>query len=415
MTRRLLTLAILGTVMCLVTSQQATAFGFHKKHPPCSSYSNDCAPGCSTSYTVTFVEKKVTAYKTETETKDVKVTVNEWVEAKEDYKYIVCEPFTTKQKVTVNEWAEAKEDYKYIVCEPFTTTQKVTVQQPMTKEEQYKYTVLTPVPAKEIVKVCSMVPVTKDVEVVTYDLVPVVTKQKRIVCETICVPVTVTCTVPVAPPHQHHGLFGGLCAKKHECECPTPCPPPPCFETITKTVIQRQVVSKEIEVDVTTCTRVPRKVIQKVTTYQQVWNEKEVVVTKCVPIEKTGTRTVCYYIPIEKEIPVTTLKPVEKTGTRIVKKCIPVVKDVDVTVLKPVEKTGTRIVKKCIPVEKIVKQTFSKLVPYETVTKVPVYTPVPVPAPAPCATPCDTCAPASVMGVGHRLGGGVLGGCHKCR
>ncbi|HEV3438454.1 MAG TPA: hypothetical protein VG122_13915 [Gemmata sp.] len=361
MTRRLLTLAVLGAAMLLVTSQQATAFGFHKRHNSCPS---DCAPGCSTSFTVTYVDKKVTAYKAETELKDVKVTVNEWVDEKQDYKYMVCEPVITKSKVMI--------------------------QQQMTKEEPYKYTVMVPTQVKEMVKVCTLVPVTKDVEVITYDLVPVVTKQKRIVCETICVPVTVTCTVPVAPPHVHHGLFGGLCAKKHECDCPTPCPPAPCFETITKTVMQRQVVSKEIEVNVTTCTRVPKKVIQKVTTCERVWSDKEVVVTKCVPVEKAGTRTVCFYVPIEKEVSVTTMKPVEKVGTRIVKKCV--------------------------PIEKIVKQSFTKMVPYETVVKVPVYTAAPAPAPAPCATPCDSCAPAHAASIGHRLGGGILRGCcHKCK
>lgn len=369
MTRRLLTLAVLGAGILLVTTQQATAFGF-KRHNSCNPCPSDCAPPCSTSYTVTFVDKKVTAYKTETETKDVKVMVNEWVETKEDYKYIVCECVPVKSKVMV--------------------------QQQMTKEEPYKYTVMTTVPTKEMVKVCNLVPVTKDVEITTYDIVPVVTKQKRIVCETICVPVTVTCTVPVAPPPPpRHGLFGGLCcAKKHDCDCPPPCPPTPCYETITKTVMQRQVVSKEIEVNVTTCTRVPKKVIQKVTTCERVWTEKEVMVPKCVPVEKTGTRTVCYYVPIEKEITTTTLKPVEKVGTRIVKKCV--------------------------PVEKIVKQTFCKTVPYETTIKVPVYTPVtapaPVPAPAPCATPCDGCGSSSVTSIGHRLGGGVLHGCcHKCK
>jgi hypothetical protein len=355
MTRRLLPLAVLAAAIFLVTSQEATAFGF-RKHNTCPS---ECATACATPCTVTWVDKKVTAWKAETEVKDVKVMVSEWSETKEEYKYWVCEPITTKQKIVVHEMK--------------------------TKEEPYKYTVLEPTTVKEKVKVCSLVPVTKDVEVTIWETVPVVTKQKRVVCETICVPVTVCCTVPVK---QHHGLFGGLCAKKHECECP----PEPCYQTITKTVMQKQVVSKEIEVNVTTCTRVAKKVMQKVTTCEQVWNEKEVMVQKCVPIEKTGVKTSCFYVPIEKEI--------------------------SVTVQKPVEKVGTHIVKKCVPVEKIVKQSFTKMVPYETTVKVPVYTPAPVPAPvpAPCATPCDTCAPSHVSHIGHRMGGGILAGCcHKCK
>lgn len=357
MTRRLLILALLGTAMCLATSGQATAFGFLKKHSSC-----DCAPACATPGTVTYVDKKVTCYKAETEVKDVKVMVNQLVEEKVEYKYTVCEPFTTKQKVTVQEMK--------------------------TKEEPYKYTVMVPTVVKEKIKVCSMVPVTKDVEVTIYEMVPTVTKQKRIVCETICVPVTVCCTVPVHTPHK--GLFGGLCGKKNECD---PCPPEPCYQTITKTVMQKQVVTKEVEVNVTTCTCVPKKVIKKVTTCQAVWTDKDVEVTKCIPAEKTGMHTVCFYVPVEKEISVTTMKPVEKVGTRIV--C------------------------KCVPVEKVVKQTFTKMVPYETTVKVAVYTPAPVPAPAPCPTPCaaapcDSCA--HVTHIGHRLGGGILAGCcHKCK
>jgi hypothetical protein len=310
---------------------------------------------------VTYVEKKVTAYKAETKYKDVKVMVSEMVQEKVEYKYTVCEPFTTKQKVTVLE--------------------------PKTKEEPYKYTVMVPTTVKEKVKVCTMVPVTKDVEVTVYETVLSVVKQKRVVCETICVPVTVCCTVPVAPPH--HGLFGGLCCKKHDCD---PCPPAPCYQTITKTVMQKQVVTKEIECNVTVCTRVPKKVIQKVTTCQPVYTEKDVDVIKCIPAEKTGVKVVCYSVPVEKLV--------------------------DVTVMKPIEKIGTRMVSKCVPVEKIVKQCYTEMVPYETVVKVPVYTPAPVPAPAPCpapcAAPCDPCAHATH--IGHRMGGGILAGCcHKCK
>ncbi len=103
MTRRLITLSALGALICLITSQQATAFGFLKKHHSGSPSPCDCAPGCTTSYTVSYVDKKVTAYKAESEIKDVKVTVNELVDEKVDYKYIVCEPVTTKSKVIVQE------------------------------------------------------------------------------------------------------------------------------------------------------------------------------------------------------------------------------------------------------------------------------------------------------------------------
>ena len=430
MTRRVFALAILVAAMCAISSQQANAFGFKKRtHCDTCATPSPCATECAPSYSVTYVDKKVTAYKTETEVKDVKVTVNELVEAKVEYKYIECVPVTTKTKVMVNELVSAPETYKYIECVPVTTTKKVMTQVMQTKQEPYKYTEMVLTPAKEIVKVCNMVPVTKDVEVTIYECVPVVTKQKRVVCETICVPVTVTCTVPVAAPapcgyaYSTGGMFGKHCCKK-KCEsacvspCPEPCAATPCYETVTRTVMQRQVVSKEIEYNVTSYTQVPKKVMQKVTTYSPVWTDKEVVVSKCVPVEKTAMKTVCFYVPVEKEVPVTTMTTVEKTGTRMVSKCVPVEKMVDVTTMTTVEKTGTRTVMKCVPVEKMVKQTVLKTVPYETTIKVAVYTPVPAPAPvpAPCATPCDTCAPASVTHIGHRLGGGILHGCcHKCK
>lgn len=361
MKRRVLALVVFGAAMWLAAPQTATAGHGGRR----GGMSGDCG-GCGTSYTVSYVDKKVTAYKCETETKDVKVIVNEWVDSKEDYKYTVCEPVITKQKVTV--------------------------QQMQTKQEAYKYTVMEPTQVKQMVKVCEWNLVTKDVEVTTYDCVPVVTKQKRIVCETVCVPVTVTKTItPPAPDcggGRGHGLFSRLCHKKKD-DCADPCPAPaPCPQTITCTVMQKQLVKKEIEVDVTTYTRVPKKSMQKVTTRVPNWVEKEVLVNKCVPVQKDGMRTVCFYVPVEKEV--------------------------DVCTTKMTEKTGTRTVRKCVPVEKTVKQTFNKMVPYETTVKVPVYTPVvqPAPTPAPCATPCATPSPCASTGMsgGH---GGLFKRCCK--
>lgn len=337
--------------MWLAAPQTATAHGGRR-----GGISGDCG-GCSTSYTVSYVDKKVTAYKCETETKDVKVTVNQWVDTKEDYKYMVCEPVVTKQKVTVQEMK--------------------------TKEEPYKYTVMEPAQVKQIVKVCEWKMVTKDVEVTTYTCVPVVTKQKRVVCETVCVPVTVTKVITPPAPKKHGGLFSRLC---HKNDCDEPCPPAPCPQTVTCTVMQKQLVKREVEVDVTTYNRVPNKTIQKVTTREPNWVDREVLVNKCVPVEKTGTRTVCFYVPVEREV--------------------------DVHSTKMVERTGTRVVKKCVPTEQVVKQTFSKMVPYETTVKVAVYTPVVAPTPAPCPEPCATPSPCASTGMsgGH---GGLFKRCCK--
>lgn len=340
MKRRVLALVVLGAAVWLAAPQSASAFGGRNRGGCGSSGMSGNCGSSATSYTVSYVDKKVTAYKCETVTKDVKVVVNEWVDSKQDYKYIVCEPVTSKKKVTVQEMR--------------------------TKEEAFKYTAMEWREVKEKARVCEWKLVTKDVECTTYDRVPVITKQKRIVCETVCVPVTVTKTVSAKP-----SCGGGLFARCRKKDCNDPCETP-CPQTITCTVMKKQKVQREIEVDVCTYTCVPKKSIQKVTTKVPEWTEKEVVVKKCVPVEQTGKRTVCYYAPVEKEVTVTTNKMTEKTGTRVVKKCV--------------------------PVEKTVKQTFSKMVPYETTVKVAVCTPCP--APAPCATPCATPCTSGTSGGG---------------
>src|SRR5690348_14020485 len=98
MKRRITGISLLAAAMVL---SAPTAFGFGKKSNNCGTpcggtygaayggYGAPCggAP-CGGGYNVSYVEQKVTAYKTEWETKDVKVTVNEWVTAKEEFKYI---------------------------------------------------------------------------------------------------------------------------------------------------------------------------------------------------------------------------------------------------------------------------------------------------------------------------------------
>jgi hypothetical protein len=325
MKRRLLSLAVLAAVMGLST---ADAYGFGKKKKddcgaPCgitAGYATGYGAPCAT--TVTYVDQKV--------------TVNELVKAKEEYKY----------------WERVAETKK----------EKVTVKEVKTKEESYKYSVNELVTVKEKVKVADHKAVVKEVDVVTYDWKPTVTKQKRTVCEWVTVPVTVTCTIPApvyAPAgEEKKGLFGRLCGKKKHNDCAPPCPTAcetPCPQVVTRTVLQRQAITKEVEVDVTTYVKIEKKDKVKVTTHELVWVEKEVAVQKYVPAEKEGKRTVQYWVDVQKEI--------------------------DVTTYKPVEKTGTREVWKCVPVEKVVK--------------VAVHTPIAAPAPcdspcAPVATPCTT-------------------------
>ena len=360
MTRRMLVVAVMGVAM-VATAQQAAAFGKKRGGAPCepcgapAPCATAAAAPCGPQYTVSYVDQKVTAYKQEAKTRDVKVTVNEWVDVKEDYKYFTAKPVVTKQKVTVNEM--------------------------QTKQEAYKYQAMEWTTVKEKVKVCEYKQVERVVDVVSYDMVPVQTVVKKTVCETVCVPVTVTKVVYPKP--ERKGLFARCCKKD---DCADPCPP--CPQYVTCTVMQKQTVTRVIDVPCTTYNRVEKKSQQKVMTSEPVWAEKEMDVRKCVPVEKTGTRTVCYTVPVEKTV--------------------------DVTTYQQVEQTGTRMVKKCVPTEKVVKQTYYEAVPYETTVKVPVYTPAPTPAPAPCATPCDTApvaATACCGSGGGRTRGRLLGGC----
>lgn len=305
MKRRLWSWGLLSAVT-LALNLPATASAFGSR-----------TAACATPCPVSYVEQKVTAYKCETETKDVKVIVHEWRDVREEYKYTVCEPVMTKQKIKVLE--------------------------PRTKEETYKYTVMERQYVKEKVKVCEMKPVIKEIEVVTYECVPVKTKQKRLVCETVYVPTTVEVVVKPCG-----CCILAWCRKADPCDVPCP-------QTVQCTVMKKQRVTREVEVEVTTLQRIAKTEKRKVTVCEPQWVEKEVTVCKCVPIQKEGKRKVCYYETVEKEM--------------------------DVCTHKLVEKTGVRTVKKCVPVEKVVKQTFVKWVPYETTVKVPVYS---CPAPAPC-------------------------------
>jgi hypothetical protein len=366
MKRRMLALAALGGLLWASTPEAAAFGGKKKRGGDCDgpAYAGGYAPagtggGCG--YTVSYVDQKVTAYKTETETKDVKVMVNKLVDVKEDFKYFECVAVPGKQKVTFQELKS--------------------------KEEPFKHTVMEPAAVKQTVKVCEYKTEYKDVPTVTYSYTPVVTKQKRTVCEYVTVPVCVTEVVHPAPAPcdtpARGGLFSRLCGKKKKADCAPPCPPAPCDapcpQVVTRTVMQKQAVHREVEVDVTTYQRVEHKGTAKVCVVTPVMVDKEVIVHKCVPVEKTGTRTVHYYVPVEKEV--------------------------DVVTHKMEERTGTRTVKKCVPTEETVKHTFCKLVPYETTVKVPVYTPVPMPAPTP--GPCPP--PAGYAPAHHGMGGGC---CH---
>jgi hypothetical protein len=184
-----------------------------------------CDTGCETPCNVTYVDKEVTAYKAEWKTKKVEVDVCEYKMVDTKYKYLVCEPVHGKAKVKV--------------CE-------------------YKRDTV---------------------------------KEKRTVCETVCVAVQVPCE-PACGGKKREGLFARLCKKKDDCApaCPTTCNTgceTPCAPQM-KTVMQRQVVRREVEVDVVRCT--------------PVWTEKEVDTVTYKHVEKEGTRQVCTPVMSKKTV-----------------------------------------------------------------------------------------------------------------
>jgi len=240
MKSRLFGVALLAIAVA-TTTNEAAAFGGRKSSDCSTSTHGGCGTSCG-SYVTTYVDQKV--------------TVKEWVAVKEEYKYTVSEPVTKKEKVKVKEQAWKDESFKYTVNELVTSKEKVKVKEQAWKDESFKYTVNELVTSKEKVKVAESKPVTKEVEFTTYTCVPVVTKQPRTVCEWVCVPVTVTCTAAPACGEQG-GLLARLCGKKHN-DCAAPCEPA-CPQVVTKTVMQRQKVTREIMVDVTTYNRVEKK------------------------------------------------------------------------------------------------------------------------------------------------------------
>src|SRR5688500_2504034 len=98
MTRRFLSVAVLGAAVALLAIQDASAFGGRKKGASCDT---GCSTGCDTACTVTYVDQKVTAYKAEWKTRKVEVDVVDYKMVDQKYKYWVCEPVTTKSTVKV--------------------------------------------------------------------------------------------------------------------------------------------------------------------------------------------------------------------------------------------------------------------------------------------------------------------------
>lgn len=365
MTRRMLAAAALGAVALMAaTPAESWAFGGKRKkaadcggcpeavavaHAPAA----DCGPAAAPA--VAYADQVVVSYKPEWKKKQVEVNATEYKWVDEEYTYKACEYVSKKEKVKVCEHKETKEAYKYTVNEWQQVKDKVKVCETEWKEKEEKYSYYEPAYTKQ--------------------------KVKKTVYETVCVPTEVT--VPVSAPApapcedggKRKGLFARLCAKKKKDDCAAPCPAPapcptgcdaPCGPAVvTQVVMKATRVAKEVEVEETVCTMVKKEGVRKVKYAEPKWVEKEVTVSKCMPVVKEGTRTVLTPTWVEKEV--------------------------DVKVPTWVEKKGTHKVCKAFPVKKMVEQAYCEMVKVETVVKVPVSAPAPAPA-----ADCGGCAPAAV-------------------
>jgi hypothetical protein len=148
-----------------------------------------------------------------------------------------------------------------------------------------------------------------------------------------------------------------------------------------------------------TVTMVP----QKVTTYQTVWKEREVVVTKytTVPKEVKFEYTVCKPVTVIEKRKVTTYKtltkevefnytvtvPVVTPTKRMEKFCVPVPKQVEFTYIE------------CVPVTTMEKRVVTKYVcvPKTVQVQVPCCTTVMVPSCDPCGCVTWTCQRVTTM------------------
>jgi hypothetical protein len=353
MIRRLFGAAALLAAVAL-TSPDASGFG--RRSAGCDSTCASAAGACNSAVTVEYVDQKVTGCKAVWKTRKVDVVCVEHRMVQEPYRYIDREPVYTKVLKKVCQMVPVQQEYTCTVSERF--------------------------PVKQMVRVCERRPVTVQVPYCYREPIMTRTKAKKLICETVCVPVQVACAPP-APPScndgcgpQRRGLFARLCGK-HNADCGEPCAPcptpcgPPC-PPVVKTVMQKKVVTREVEVDVVCCNWVRKEGVRPAIQWVPEWVEREVTVWCTRPALKKAFKTVWVPTWVEKEVSVCTFRPVEREGVR--------------SVCRPFE------------VKKTIDQPYCEMVPFETIVKVPVC------KPAPCASPC---APTGI--------GGGCGGCGGCR
>src|SRR5882762_453626 len=138
MTVRMLAVAVLGAAAMAVASPDAAAFG-KRSRGGCDSPCGMSGGACGASYTVSYVDKTVTAYKTEWKTKQVEMPVTEYKMVEEAFKYMVCEAQPGKTTVKVSKMVYSQQPYQYTAYEmqQVPGTVKVYAPKMSTKEVPY--------------------------------------------------------------------------------------------------------------------------------------------------------------------------------------------------------------------------------------------------------------------------------------
>jgi len=356
-----------------------------------NSYGAAAAAPCDTPVAapaaVTYVDQKVITYKHEPRVKQVECTVytEKWTD--QAYEYTVMTPSTRTEKRPVNkckeEWVD--QPYEYTVMKPHMMTEK----RPVTKyrhewiDVPTECTVLQRVTTMEKRKVTSYKQVWEDVPCSHTVMQQVTTMEKRPCTTWVCVPRTVTQTVPVMSYGGSNwgGGYGGKgCCKKgwgggygqgaaQECG----------YQTVCCTVYDRVAQTTMVDCPVTKCVPVVVNSTRKVCRHEPVVTEVDCPVTKCVPVVVKGTRKECKVTSYVEHVDCswTVCKPEVVHATRKVCKVTPYVEMVDCVIheCKPVTHKATR--KVCTMVPSVVKKDvhYTECVAVETIVKVPVCAP----------------------------------------
>jgi hypothetical protein len=321
------TLALVGLAV-LVAPVDAHGFGLRRSSCNTSSgYADTCGMA------VSYVDQEVTAYRTEVKTREVEREVREWVtkEVKQDYKYYELKEVVTPTKRTVV-WYEnitVRVPVEYDVCVPTLVTEKRKVTTYKTDYVQVPYDYVVSVP--EMVQEPRTVTTYKCVYEPVTTMVPV--------CRTVSVPVCDPCT----------GCVHYVCQRVTEMQ--------PCTRTVARSIPETT----------------------------------NVMVNVCRYHSETkhGTRTECRVTPVTTDVDVQVCRTVieHKKGERLECKLEKKSREEEVNVVscERVEKTGSRmvLVGEWKTSMKKVTESYCVTTPYQTVVKVPVYTPV----------ACGGCAP----------------------